>query len=110
PSLIVFLYLPRQPLSPHSFPTRRSSDLRSVPSGSAQCCLYTICLLANSSIASGPSSRPTPERLTPPKGRYSRVPSGELRKTMPADRKSTRLNSSHVSISYAVFRLKKNKV
>src|SRR5437868_8562003 len=29
--------------------------------------------------------------------------------TMPVDRKSTRLNSSHVSISYAVFCLKKKK-
>src|SRR5437868_15003035 len=29
--------------------------------------------------------------------------------TQPADRKSTRLNSSHVSISYAVFCLKKKK-
>src|SRR3712207_8576214 len=32
-------------------------------------------------------------------------PGGEL---APADRKSTRLNSSHVNISYAVFCLKKN--
>src|SRR5207249_7073678 len=31
-------------------------------------------------------------------------------KTGPSDRKSTRLNSSHVSISYAVFCLKKKKV
>src|SRR5207249_8131506 len=29
--------------------------------------------------------------------------------SMPSDRKSTRLNSSHVSISYAVFCLKKKK-
>src|SRR5207249_12059661 len=29
--------------------------------------------------------------------------------TLPLDRKSTRLNSSHVSISYAVFCLKKKK-
>src|SRR5437868_10438642 len=29
--------------------------------------------------------------------------------TLPRDRKSTRLNSSHVSISYAVFCLKKKK-
>src|SRR5699024_11480632 len=29
--------------------------------------------------------------------------------TTPSDRKSTRLNSSHVSISYAVFCLKKKK-
>src|SRR3712207_8325404 len=28
---------------------------------------------------------------------------------LPADRKSTRLNSSHANISYAVFRLKKKK-
>src|SRR4051794_41260175 len=36
--------------------------------------------------------------------------SGELDHTVPwADRKSTRLNSSHPSISYAVFCLKKKK-
>src|ERR1039457_777171 len=32
-----------------------------------------------------------------------------LRLAVPADRKSTRLNSSHLVISYAVFCLKKNK-
>src|SRR4051812_49578268 len=32
-----------------------------------------------------------------------------LREAAPADRKSTRLNSSHMSISYAVFCLKKKK-
>src|SRR5690242_21595087 len=35
------------------------------------------------------------------------LPPGELG---PADRKSTRLNSSHMSISYAVFCLKKKKI
>src|SRR5437870_11511747 len=37
------------------------------------------------------------------------VPTGILRSgsALPADRKSTRLNSSHVAISYAVFCLKK---
>src|SRR5437868_7979268 len=34
---------------------------------------------------------------------------GELRQYPVPDRKSTRLNSSHVSISYAVFCLKKKK-
>src|SRR3712207_8474101 len=34
----------------------------------------------------------------------------DLRSTPDADRKSTRLNSSHANISYAVFCLKKNKV
>src|SRR5690625_6463265 len=32
-----------------------------------------------------------------------------VQKTSPKDRKSTRLNSSHVAISYAVFCLKKKK-
>src|SRR5437868_11379202 len=41
-----------------------------------------------------------------PRSRESRKPA--WRKTKP-DRKSTRLNSSHVSISYAVFCLKKKK-
>src|SRR2546427_10039733 len=36
-------------------------------------------------------------------------PSGALRRPKPADRKSTRLNSSHSQISYAVFCLKKKK-
>src|SRR5699024_12848076 len=35
------------------------------------------------------------------------VVAGRIRRSAPADRKSTRLNSSHVSISYAVFCLKK---
>src|SRR5690625_6904292 len=34
---------------------------------------------------------------------------GDLRREVAADRKSTRLNSSHVAISYAVFCLKKKK-
>src|SRR6476659_10483893 len=34
---------------------------------------------------------------------------GSLRSCPPADRKSTRLNSSHLGISYAVFCLKKKK-
>src|SRR5699024_12375945 len=68
----------------HSFPTRRSSDL---PATLGQC---------RSTTASNPrgSSR---SRLIARVSGYS--PS--------SDRKSTRLNSSHVSISYAVFCLKK---
>src|SRR5439155_9246927 len=44
----------------------------------------------------GAKLKQIPRALLPP-GRCSR----------PRDRKSTRLNSSHVAISYAVFRLKK---
>src|SRR5699024_12271859 len=39
------------------------------------------------------------------------LPAGDLRQRLPPqDRKSTRLNSSHVSISYAVFCLKKTTI
>src|SRR5437899_5168515 len=41
-------------------------------------------------------------------GRYSDARTGRAR-TAAADRKSTRLNSSHLGISYAVFCLKKKK-
>src|SRR5215475_16147662 len=39
----------------------------------------------------------------------ARVSPGRHRQHVPGDRKSTRLNSSHVKISYAVFCLKKKK-
>src|SRR5438445_13579798 len=38
-----------------------------------------------------------------------RMGGGECRKRLRLDRKSTRLNSSHANISYAVFCLKKKK-
>src|SRR5690349_23920247 len=41
-------------------------------------------------------------------GGLSSIPCGGMVRAMP-DRKSTRLNSSHVEISYAVFCLKKKK-
>src|SRR5438045_7623451 len=60
----------------HSFPTRRSSDLR---------------------LDGGPGASTAGPVVDPVVGRI-----GE-------DRKSTRLNSSHLGISYAVFCLKKKK-
>src|SRR5437870_10466250 len=57
-------------------------------------------------------------RSSPPESKRTfcrRLPGGEATISMPAspelsgDRKSTRLNSSHVAISYAVFCLKKKK-
>src|SRR2546426_10585066 len=44
-------------------------------------------------------------RCVPPRG----GPCGSPRRRPPRDRKSTRLNSSHLVISYAVFCLKKKK-
>src|SRR5438067_8242168 len=41
---------------------------------------------------------------------FRAVPQGGLARDAHRDRNSTRLNSSHVSISYAVFCLKKKKI
>src|SRR5439155_25810791 len=68
----------------HSFPTRRSSDLTS----------RSICT---------PGAR-TRSACT---SNTSATPFSAMRCMAPRDRKSTRLNSSHVAISYAVFCLKK---
>src|SRR5215204_6882606 len=43
-------------------------------------------------------------------GRAHSRPCARARRHRPADRKSTRLNSSHTVISYAVFCLKKKKI
>src|SRR5438876_9106639 len=54
-----------------------------------------------------------PGRFDPEKARAAGVPEGplwgKLQRGETVDRKSTRLNSSHPSISYAVFCLKKKK-
>src|SRR5207249_10437900 len=90
----------------HSFPTRRSSDLlgegRGVPrvqvGGDLPAAVVRdlpqdACRLwISGDLIRREVGRPHPQ------------PAGVLR-----DRKSTRLNSSHVSISYAVFCLKKKK-
>src|SRR5207302_8642746 len=90
--------------APPSFPTRRSSDL-----------LATRLLVVEQGrlVQSG-----TPAEVTAhPRSRYvadlvgvaGAWVSGHLRRRPRLDRKSTRLNSSHVKISYAVFCLKKKK-
>src|SRR5436309_11325912 len=48
-------------------------------------------------------------RIVPPRGSRPDISRGPSGSKMPSDRKSTRLNSSHVKISYAVFCLKKKK-
>src|SRR5437868_7263929 len=81
--LLFFFYCSGDPRDLHSFPTRRSSDLSSRSPRERLCsCSNSRRLPRTSSTTSSSSMR---------------------------DRKSTRLNSSHVSISYAVFCLKKKK-
>src|SRR5699024_12810392 len=92
-SSIFFIYSYACHVAPHSFPTRRSSDLE-LP----------------------PETRHPPEQspgdvLVWRKGNEMRQAVGGTFPVHPSklDRKSTRLNSSHVSISYAVFCLKKKR-
>src|SRR5207302_2528544 len=54
-------------------------------------------------------TRPLPVRLERQVGRRGRRRGGRGIRNRRRDRKSTRLNSSHVKISYAVFCLKKKK-
>src|SRR5437879_10770065 len=86
-----FLFFERSPPPPHppSFPTRRSSDLtarrRDPPAPPRPC-----------AAARAATSRSGPSRP-------------RSASTTAQDRKSTRLNSSHRCISYAVFCLKKKR-
>src|SRR5262245_64044486 len=73
----------------HSFPTRRSSDLPP---------------------ARWPTRWSCARAASPSRGGVARSTHRPAKATRPSrDRKSTRLNSSHLGISYAVFCLKKKK-
>src|SRR5690606_40614963 len=92
------------PLSLHSFPTRRSSDL-----SLAFSCLplpsLAFLILSPTSL---PTSLPSLLNLLLLRPIILLLfPSFSLFPSFNQDRKSTRLNSSHVKISYAVFCLKK---
>src|SRR5438445_11380784 len=75
----------------HSFPTRRSSDLHALHDGESY-------LVDQFSVSYAPSA--SIYALCQQKQKIDRL----------EDRKSTRLNSSHANISYAVFCLKKKKM
>src|SRR5207249_11915171 len=93
----------------HSFPTRRSSDLYR-PGGDV---FFALDVAASEFAESGGRYRLRRENLVLSSEemihRYEqlldRYPIVSIEDGL--DRKSTRLNSSHVSISYAVFCLKK---
>src|SRR5207253_8925782 len=93
----------------HSFPTRRSSDLVRVIRpllGWRRIELEQICTVAGVTTVADPSNQDSKyERV---RVRQAMSEAGWLDPGAVArDRKSTRLNSSHVAISYAVFCLKK---
>src|SRR5690606_41300384 len=82
----------------HSFPTRRSSDLRSAASPGKSC------RGAVDVLQPGEASGGLPTVLG---WGWDVDADRAFRRLLVVDRKSTRLNSSHVKISYAVFCLKK---
>src|SRR5690606_41002606 len=85
---------PRSPLFPYTTLFRSST-----PPGSARCSCPTATTAKRRRLREGRTRSGRPNGAT--SIRRSRTPAG--------DRKSTRLNSSHVKSSYAVFCLKKKK-
>src|SRR5947208_10200069 len=84
----------------HSFPTRRSSDLSDPQAAAAQALTMPSGQFKNQTLANIASQ-------------WAQADSASalawVRNLPAGDRKSTRLNSSHQIISYAVFCLKKKK-
>src|SRR5207302_10453288 len=93
----------------HSFPTRRSSDLRAQVIGKNQSQTLPVLLHHRPNDAIKIEAPAAAIPLWPRFGMDHVCPDVKLgrRKINHQDRKSTRLNSSHVKISYAVFCLKK---
>src|SRR5437588_9443473 len=85
----VFFLMIRRPPRSTLFPTRRSSDLIATPSVGAS--------VAQKTCRAAPHAPSGTDQIAGPSV------------ATPTDRKSTRLNSSHTVISYAVFCLKKKK-
>src|SRR5699024_12485243 len=103
PLFSLLLHAPPPPRHLPSFPTRRSSDL-----------VFNLCAITKlvlpaitASIAFWIFSSVTVSTFDVAS---SKIRNGGLVNIVLADRKSTRLNSSHVSISYAVFCLKKKNI
>src|SRR3712207_8668312 len=92
---IFFFLMIRRPPRSTLFPYRRSSDLNSQKTG-----------MAGADQRYGRLDFDRGVRTTPPGG-LATAPGPRF--VVPGDRKSTRLNSSHANISYAVFCLKKKK-
>src|SRR5436305_4697176 len=98
--MLCVLHLYHEHLDHHSFPTRRSSDLDGAETAAR------IRELSGGGADVVVDASGFPETFLPS---IDALRDGGTLIEVGADRKSTRLNSSHVRISYAVFCLKKKK-
>src|SRR5690606_42087852 len=103
---LLFLHL----RSRYSFPTRRSSDLRVMGCSGARFGYWFACfsllLIATASVQVQAQARMKLLVSIKPLALIAQEVAGDQAEIATLDRKSTRLNSSHVKISYAVFCLK----
>src|SRR5207253_5503470 len=109
-SYLFFYQCPRSHYSLHSFPTRRSSDLLNAyndPFLTPGCFPFVEAEQNSCLFFEAPRSGGHVGFVDLTRGSE---PWSERRVVEFLDRKSTRLNSSHVAISYAVFCLKKKSV
>src|SRR5690606_40424423 len=98
------------PLPLHSFPTRRSSDLAQIKGFTGQGVSLLLQLPEGFSQLSALSRQSgAVQQCTAALHAGQHRHQGNFQRLKQLDRKSTRLNSSHVKISYAVFCLKKKK-
>src|SRR5690606_40508142 len=93
----------------HSFPTRRSSDLVAKSGASEVKLEMEDIKITIRTGAAGSFQEPTYVQHLPMANPAQQQVHQQVAAQDPGDRKSTRLNSSHVKISYAVFCLKKKK-
>src|SRR5439155_14248732 len=101
-SALLFCYYNARPRDHPSFPTRRSSDLGLVTAGAAAAMVVGYAGMMTEDLE--PRMRDIPDVSNFPR---NEVIIQKSHRYPFEDRKSTRLNSSHVAISYAVFCLKK---
>src|SRR5699024_12028962 len=104
-SRIFYFKASRHTRTLHSFPTRRSSDLTEMMAGLDMKNTPWITILEEN-LEKPLNEKTGDEKMIAALKRHLNRQS-ELKA---GDRKSTRLNSSHVSISYAVFCLKKKTI
>src|SRR5699024_11482076 len=108
-AFIFFLQCYREHRDLHSFPTRRSSDLEGEETGGDEGSDFSIAMVTDTGGVDDRSFNQSAWEGMQDWAEENDLGEDSVAYYQSEDRKSTRLNSSHVSISYAVFCLKKKK-